>query len=107
VCSQYTPPTTATEYVHRVGRTARIGGRGSSLLFLTPAETAFIPELANHNIRSVVVLSEYSTVEITADGASPAFMLVHLLVLTVGAGLVVFQPIGAEVAGHPVQSDDG
>ncbi|XP_056275071.1 probable ATP-dependent RNA helicase DDX31 [Pseudoliparis swirei] len=47
---QYTPPTTATEYVHRVGRTARIGGRGSSLLFLTPAETAFIPELANHNI---------------------------------------------------------
>ncbi|TNN55788.1 putative ATP-dependent RNA helicase DDX31 [Liparis tanakae] len=46
----YTPPTTATEYVHRVGRTARIGGRGSSLLFLTPAETAFIPELANHNI---------------------------------------------------------
>ncbi|KAF6721056.1 putative ATP-dependent RNA helicase DDX31 [Oryzias melastigma] len=47
---QYTPPTSAAEYVHRVGRTARIGGRGSSLLFLTPAETAFISELANHNI---------------------------------------------------------
>lgn len=47
---QYTPPTAAAEYVHRVGRTARIGGRGSSLLFLTPAETAFITELANHNI---------------------------------------------------------
>ncbi|KAM6944514.1 ATP-dependent DNA helicase DDX31 isoform 1-T3 [Lycodopsis pacificus] len=47
---QYTPPTTAAEYVHRVGRTARIGGRGSSLLFLTPAETAFVTELANHNI---------------------------------------------------------
>ncbi|XP_042372299.1 probable ATP-dependent RNA helicase DDX31, partial [Plectropomus leopardus] len=47
---QYTPPTMAAEYVHRVGRTARIGGRGSSLLFLTPAETAFITELANHNI---------------------------------------------------------
>lgn len=49
--SQYTPPTAAAEYVHRVGRTARIGARGSSLLFLTPAETAFITELANHNIR--------------------------------------------------------
>ncbi|CAJ1069558.1 probable ATP-dependent RNA helicase DDX31 [Xyrichtys novacula] len=47
---QYTPPTSAAEYVHRVGRTARIGGSGSSLLFLTPAETAFIAELANHNI---------------------------------------------------------
>lgn len=50
---QYTPPTSAAEYVHRVGRTARIGGRGSSLLFLTPAETAFVSELANHNIRWV------------------------------------------------------
>nr|XP_020450937.1 probable ATP-dependent RNA helicase DDX31 [Monopterus albus]XP_020450938.1 probable ATP-dependent RNA helicase DDX31 [Monopterus albus]XP_020450939.1 probable ATP-dependent RNA helicase DDX31 [Monopterus albus]XP_020450940.1 probable ATP-dependent RNA helicase DDX31 [Monopterus albus] len=47
---QYTPPTAAAEYVHRVGRTARIGGGGSSLLFVTPAETAFITELANHNI---------------------------------------------------------
>lgn len=47
---QYTPPTTAAEYVHRVGRTARIGARGSGLLFLTPAEAAFVTELANHNI---------------------------------------------------------
>uniref|UniRef100_A0A4W6FN65 ATP-dependent RNA helicase n=1 Tax=Lates calcarifer TaxID=8187 RepID=A0A4W6FN65_LATCA len=53
---QYTPPTAAAEYVHRVGRTARIGGRGSSLLFLTPAETTFITELANHNIRCVSVV---------------------------------------------------
>ncbi|XP_061880121.1 probable ATP-dependent RNA helicase DDX31 isoform X2 [Entelurus aequoreus] len=47
---QYTPPSTAVEYVHRVGRTARIGAGGSSLLLLTPAESAFISELANHNI---------------------------------------------------------
>ncbi|KAM3867588.1 ATP-dependent DNA helicase DDX31 [Diretmus argenteus] len=47
---QYNPPTTAAEYVHRVGRTARIGERGSSLLFLTPAETPYITELANHKI---------------------------------------------------------
>uniref|UniRef100_A0A672YVC6 ATP-dependent RNA helicase n=1 Tax=Sphaeramia orbicularis TaxID=375764 RepID=A0A672YVC6_9TELE len=49
---QFTPPTAAADYVHRVGRTARIGHRGSSLLFLTPAENAFITELANHNISS-------------------------------------------------------
>lgn len=48
---QYTPPTAAAEYVHRIGRTARVGEAGSSLIFLTPAETAFIQELANHNIR--------------------------------------------------------
>ncbi|XP_038131236.1 probable ATP-dependent RNA helicase DDX31 [Cyprinodon tularosa] len=47
---QYTPPSSAAEYVHRVGRTARIGGGGSGLLFLTPAETAFITDLANHDI---------------------------------------------------------
>ncbi|XP_061749749.1 probable ATP-dependent RNA helicase DDX31 isoform X2 [Nerophis ophidion] len=47
---QYTPPSSAVEYVHRIGRTARIGARGSSLLLLTPAESAFISELANHNI---------------------------------------------------------
>lgn len=41
----------AAEYVHRVGRTARVGEAGSSLIFLTPAETGFIEELANHNIR--------------------------------------------------------
>lgn len=48
---QYNPPVSAAEYVHRVGRTARIGAQGSSLLFLTPSETAFVDVLANHNIR--------------------------------------------------------
>uniref|UniRef100_A0A8C5CU98 ATP-dependent RNA helicase n=1 Tax=Gadus morhua TaxID=8049 RepID=A0A8C5CU98_GADMO len=52
---QYNPPISAAEYVHRVGRTARIGAEGNSLLFLTPAETAYIDELANHNIRSATL----------------------------------------------------
>uniref|UniRef100_A0A674CUQ8 ATP-dependent RNA helicase n=1 Tax=Salmo trutta TaxID=8032 RepID=A0A674CUQ8_SALTR len=47
---QYNPPTTPAEYVHRVGRTARIGAKGSSLLFLTPAEMSYVTSLANHNI---------------------------------------------------------
>ncbi|XP_061115866.1 probable ATP-dependent RNA helicase DDX31 [Conger conger] len=47
---QYTPPVSAAEYVHRVGRTARIGTRGNSLLFLTPSETTYLNVLANHNI---------------------------------------------------------
>uniref|UniRef100_A0A672KSL7 ATP-dependent RNA helicase n=1 Tax=Sinocyclocheilus grahami TaxID=75366 RepID=A0A672KSL7_SINGR len=48
---QYNPSVSAAEYVHRVGRTARIGAQGSSLLFLAPSETAFVDVLANHNIR--------------------------------------------------------
>ncbi|XP_027018701.2 probable ATP-dependent RNA helicase DDX31 isoform X2 [Tachysurus fulvidraco] len=47
---QFNPPSSAAEYVHRVGRTARIGARGNSLLFLTPSETAYMNVLANHNI---------------------------------------------------------
>ncbi|XP_053510127.1 probable ATP-dependent RNA helicase DDX31 [Ictalurus furcatus] len=47
---QFNPPSSAAEYVHRVGRTARIGARGNGLLFLTPSETAYMDVLANHNI---------------------------------------------------------
>lgn len=43
-----------------MGRTARIGAQGSSLLFLTPSETAFVDVLANHNIS----LSEMKMVDI-------------------------------------------
>ncbi|KAI5088449.1 putative ATP-dependent RNA helicase DDX31 [Silurus meridionalis] len=47
---QFNPPTSAAEYVHRVGRTARIGAQGNGLLFLTPSETAYVDVLASHNI---------------------------------------------------------
>lgn len=39
---QYDPPTSAEEYVHRVGRTARFGRTGRALLFAMPAECGFI-----------------------------------------------------------------
>uniref|UniRef100_A0AAY4EMV5 ATP-dependent RNA helicase n=1 Tax=Denticeps clupeoides TaxID=299321 RepID=A0AAY4EMV5_9TELE len=47
---QYNPPCSVAEYVHRVGRTARIGTRGCSLLFLTPSEVAYMDVLASHSI---------------------------------------------------------
>lgn len=52
VVLQYTAPASPAEYVHRVGRTARIGTQGSSLLFLTPTETDYLGVLGSHNIRS-------------------------------------------------------
>ncbi|MGH0125769.1 UNVERIFIED_CONTAM: hypothetical protein FKN15_001603 [Acipenser sinensis] len=54
---QYTAPASPAEYVHRVGRTARIGTQGSSLLFLTPTETDYLGVLGSHNIRPVKKMS--------------------------------------------------
>ncbi|KAL8479902.1 hypothetical protein ACS0TY_026735 [Phlomoides rotata] len=40
---QYDPPDEPTEYIHRVGRTARgEGGKGNALLFLIPEELQFL-----------------------------------------------------------------
>merc|ERR1712130_644019 len=42
---QYTAPTCVSDYVHRVGRTARIGAKGSSVIFLLPSEADFVKML--------------------------------------------------------------
>jgi superfamily II DNA/RNA helicase len=42
---QYTPPASATDYIHRVGRTARIGTHGQALLFLAPSESEYVKAL--------------------------------------------------------------
>ncbi|GCC33110.1 ATP-dependent DNA helicase DDX31 [Chiloscyllium punctatum] len=47
---QYSAPSLLAEYVHRVGRTARIGSCGNSLLFLTPSEAEYANVLASHQI---------------------------------------------------------
>ncbi|XP_068307858.1 DEAD-box ATP-dependent RNA helicase 17-like [Pyrus communis] len=47
---QYDSPGEATEYVHRVGRTARLGERGDSLLFLQPIEMDYLKELEKHGV---------------------------------------------------------
>lgn len=52
---QYDPPDQPSEYIHRVGRTARAGGRGKALLILIPQELMFLKFLK----RSKVPLNEY------------------------------------------------
>ena len=47
---QYNPPVTAEDYVHRVGRTARVGQCGQALLFLAPAEVDFVSRLTGRGI---------------------------------------------------------
>ncbi|PON84616.1 DEAD-box ATP-dependent RNA helicase [Trema orientale] len=52
---QYDSPGEATEYVHRVGRTARLGQKGDSLLFLQPIEMDYLHHLEKHGVS----LTEY------------------------------------------------
>nr|AGT16757.1 ATP-dependent RNA helicase [Saccharum hybrid cultivar R570] len=52
---QYDSPGEASEYVHRVGRTARIGEKGEALLFLQPVELDYLKDLELHGVS----LTEY------------------------------------------------
>ncbi|RUS24596.1 pitchoune, partial [Jimgerdemannia flammicorona] len=52
---QYDPPDDPRDYIHRVGRTARAGGKGKSLLFLLPSELGFLRYLKH----AKVPLNEY------------------------------------------------
>ena len=47
---QYSCPSQIEDYIHRVGRTARIGSEGEALLFLLPSEVKYISKLEAHNI---------------------------------------------------------
>uniref|UniRef100_A0A671PEF5 ATP-dependent RNA helicase n=1 Tax=Sinocyclocheilus anshuiensis TaxID=1608454 RepID=A0A671PEF5_9TELE len=39
---QYDPPSSASSFVHRCGRTARIGNQGNALVFLLPMEESYV-----------------------------------------------------------------
>lgn len=43
----YDPPTDPASYVHRIGRTARIGNSGDSILFVSPAEAGYAAYLTH------------------------------------------------------------
>lgn len=60
---QYDSPGEATEYVHRVGRTARLGEKGDSLLFLQPTETDYMKDLEKHG----VMLTEYPLLKLLSS----------------------------------------
>ncbi|KAF9582080.1 ATP-dependent RNA helicase, partial [Lunasporangiospora selenospora] len=52
---QFDPPDDPRDYIHRVGRTARAGTKGKSLLFLLPSELGFLRYLKH----AKVPLNEY------------------------------------------------
>jgi ATP-dependent RNA helicase DDX31/DBP7 len=59
---QYDPPTEVSDYVHRIGRTARRGCPGTSLLFLSPNESSFLDVLSSHGLK-LIPLSLQATLD--------------------------------------------
>jgi ATP-dependent RNA helicase DDX31/DBP7 len=58
---QYDPPCEISDYVHRVGRGARAGKAGHSLLFLLPSERKYLDVLDAKGINNLTPLSLSST----------------------------------------------
>ena len=64
---QYDPPCEISDYVHRVGRAARAGKAGHSLLFLLPSERKYIEVLQTKGISSMTPLSLSSILNQAAE----------------------------------------
>eukprot|EP00771_Trimastix_marina_P003971 gnl/Trimastix_PCT/694.p1 GENE.gnl/Trimastix_PCT/694~~gnl/Trimastix_PCT/694.p1 ORF type:complete len:687 (+),score=200.17 gnl/Trimastix_PCT/694:873-2933(+) len=64
---QYDPPTEERHYIHRVGRTARIGRKGNALLFLRPEESEYIDYLEKLGMTLTMLDYESVLMQLTAD----------------------------------------
>jgi len=56
---QMDPPSSITDYVNRMGRTARIGNYGMSLLFLTGVELDFVGKLYDKGLFSSFIIFNF------------------------------------------------
>ncbi|OII76752.1 DEAD DEAH box helicase family protein [Cryptosporidium andersoni] len=58
---QFDPPQSIEEYVHRIGRTARMGEKGTGIIFLRPSEKEYIDILKTYGIlrdnKDIIILS--------------------------------------------------
>lgn len=57
---QWEPPSSAASFVHRVGRTARQGNNGNSLILLLPTEEAYVNFLSKNQKVTLTKMNEYS-----------------------------------------------
>lgn len=60
---QYDPPIDPNTFIHRIGRTARMGKAGSSLVFLTPQELDYLEFMKLQNVH----LTPYESVKDDAE----------------------------------------
>ncbi|NWI52237.1 DDX31 helicase, partial [Calyptomena viridis] len=64
---QYNAPASPAEYIHRIGRTARIGCHGNSLLVLAPSEAGYVSLLASHKINVSEIKMEKVLISLMKD----------------------------------------
>jgi ATP-dependent RNA helicase DDX55/SPB4 len=55
---QFDAPTDPSQYIHRVGRSARAGKQGRSLIFLTPKEESFVDFLKLRKVPLLEISSD-------------------------------------------------
>lgn len=55
---QFDPPNDLKDYVHRVGRTARIGGEGEAVIFLLQSEVGFVESLKENNVDPTIIAAQ-------------------------------------------------
>ena len=67
---QYDPPGEVADYIHRVGRTARIGHTGNALLFMLPSEVPYIDLLARRGVQVAPTPLADFYASLVAPGAS-------------------------------------
>jgi ATP-dependent RNA helicase DDX55/SPB4 len=60
---QFDPPKNEEVYIHRVGRTARVGSAGDSILFLTKTEETFIKYMKEKKI----IINPYANDDVVLD----------------------------------------
>jgi len=72
---QYDAPCEVTDYVHRVGRSARAGNAGHAILFLLPTEQEYVTVLKSHGLgENITALSLSATLQ-TAAKLCPTVLL--------------------------------
>jgi ATP-dependent RNA helicase DDX31/DBP7 len=64
---QYDPPCETSDYVHRVGRTARKGLAGQALTLLLPSETLYVSLLASHSLTLSAMSSQSMFLQTAKD----------------------------------------
>jgi ATP-dependent RNA helicase DDX31/DBP7 len=103
---QYDPPTEPQEYVHRAGRTARLGRRGDALLFLTPEEVGYVDFLAKRGLQlhamplgNVMASLRFKSLPGVRE-QSGAFVLKQLIYKVVEASDALTEEANAAFAAH-------
>ncbi|KAG0473652.1 hypothetical protein HPP92_015509 [Vanilla planifolia] len=76
---QYDSPGEASEYVHRVGRTARLGEKGEALLFLQPVEIDYLHDLLLHGVS----MSEFPIQKVLDSSSRPGQKPHHQKLLSI------------------------